>query len=250
MRMQAVPLPEHRGSKHGGGGASFSANLRSFSYEKNIDARFISLPRNLLLRFCVAVIGLAATAAQVNAQIVVSDMNDQVVSNSRAYFKFNTATGAVYADNGNGYAFYVAADSMMFTTGMLGTFNDTWFQPSNGLLSEGSSVTGATFTNQIRFGAFSPNTSVDHGYVGLRFDSTGGDTSDAYFGWLRFSYRDGVGLTLHEFAMQALPNVEITAGQVLAVPEPSTYAAIAGVAVLGWATLARRRKTAAADCGK
>jgi hypothetical protein len=104
---------------------------------------------------------------------------------------------------------------------------------------------GADFTTQFMFGQNQSVTSVTNGYAGLRFDSTGGDASDAYYGWVRFSYSDGVGITLHEFAMQTQANVAIMAGQTSAVPEPATVAILMGLAVGAVAIVARRRSMAA-----
>ena len=206
-----------------------------------MNLHFLSFRQNKLLKFCLAAGALTAAVARVDAQIVVTNMNNTVVFNAQSYFKFNSATGAVYSDNGNGYAFYVNSSSMMGNTGRVSTFNDTWFRPTDGLLNAGSDVSAAAFTTQFMFGQNQTVTSVANGYVGLRFDTTGGDTSDAYYGWLRFSYSDGVGITLHEFAMQTQANVAIMAGQTSAVPEPATVATLMGLAV-GAITLVVRRR--------
>ena len=69
------------------------------------------------------------------------------------------------------------------------------------------------------------------GYVGLELGSG--------YGWVQVTYGFDQSLTLHDFAYN--PGGDIAIGQTAAVPEPATYAAIAGL-LAGSAALYRRRQ--------
>lgn len=77
------------------------------------------------------------------------------------------------------------------------------------------------------------------GYLGFRFDVSG----TPLFGWAQITYGSDNSLTLHDFAYES------SGGSILAgagaVPEPSTYALMAGL-LAGSAALYRRRQKAKA----
>ena len=78
------------------------------------------------------------------------------------------------------------------------------------------------------------------GYLGLRLDAGGGDYN---YGWAQISYNANSSMTLHDFAYEQTVNTAILAGDMgaTAVPEPSTYAGLAGL-LAGCAALFKRRR--------
>ncbi len=82
----------------------------------------------------------------------------------------------------------------------------------------------------------------DTGYIGLRFGTNNISNSSYYYGWARVTVANDF-FTLHEFAYNNTIGAPIFAGQMSAIPEPSTYAAICGGggALLG-AMVWRQRK--------
>ncbi len=69
------------------------------------------------------------------------------------------------------------------------------------------------------------------GFVGLRFDTN----TSPLFGWAQLSYNADQTLTLHDFAYES------SGGAITIIPEPSTFAALAGL-LAGSAALYRRRQ--------
>jgi len=66
--------------------------------------------------------------------------------------------------------------------------------------------------------------------------------ADTFYGWAQLTYGSDKSLTLHDFAYESTPGAAITAGATTsAIPEPSTYAAMAGL-LAGSAVLLRRRQ--------
>ncbi len=87
-------------------------------------------------------------------------------------------------------------------------------------------------------GLFPILTSPDPYFLGLRLTA---DESE-YFGWARITSSESA-VTLHDFAYNSTPGGEILAGATASViPEPSTYAAVAGLLAGSAALYARRRK--------
>jgi hypothetical protein len=128
-------------------------------------------------------------------------------------------------------------------------------------LSLGASVSSSTATSSAS-GAYIDWTSVSDGpdgpesfhsgvftannpgYMGFSF-TTGGST---YYGWAQITVAsDSTGLAINQWAYNTVPGAAITVGQgVSAIPEPSTYAALAGLVALGTTVVVRRRRGAAA----
>lgn len=78
------------------------------------------------------------------------------------------------------------------------------------------------------------------GYIGMRLPASSGPGHVDY-GWARVSYNSDKSLTLYDFAYES-SGAAIAAGDVgSAIPEPSTYAALAGL-LAGSAALYRRRQ--------
>jgi len=75
------------------------------------------------------------------------------------------------------------------------------------------------------------------GYVGLRVGAGGGDYR---YGWAQISYNSDRSITLYDLAYEQSLNTAIQAGAG-AIPEPSTYAVLAGIVAAGAAFYARRR---------
>jgi hypothetical protein len=76
--------------------------------------------------------------------------------------------------------------------------------------------------------------------IGIRAAHMG----EHYYGWAEVSYSGGSTGTIHRFAMETSANTAILAGDTGAViPEPSTYAAMAGLLAGSAALYAKRRRT-------
>lgn len=202
---------------------------------------------------------LVGAAAPARAQIVTLDLGDLLLAGgsgtNQKRFTFDPGTGSVTpTDASIGHVGYFYANSNapsgFMTYAGFSTFNETWFRPTTAFVSAGNYLDAeddASFGTQIYFGSDQGGpASITDGYIGLRFDVTGGDTSDAHYGWLRFSYDDTVGLTLHTLAMQRTAGMGITVGDIGAVPEPATVAVIMGLAAGAVVAMRRRRGRAEA----
>jgi hypothetical protein len=86
-----------------------------------------------------------------------------------------------------------------------------------------------TINSQLPWDLAAPSTSGDVGnnnYVGLRMDLGGGNYN---YGWVAFAPKitiDEFVYTITGFAFQGTPNTPIAAGDVGAIPEPSTVACL------------------------
>lgn len=125
-------------------------------------------------------------------------------------------------------------------------------------LSLGASVSAATATanagsgepkfNYTTTGFFAGsvgNFAVDTpGYMGFAFTTS----AQTYYGWAKITVTNGsLGMTVNEWAYNSTPGEAISVGATAsAIPEPSTYAALAGLVVLGTTVVVRRRRGAAA----
>jgi hypothetical protein len=68
------------------------------------------------------------------------------------------------------------------------------------------------------------------------------DGGQAHYGWVQVSLSaDGLTGTLNQWAYNSTAGESILAGQTSAVPEPSTYGVMCGIALAGWAVARRRR---------
>jgi hypothetical protein len=104
--------------------------------------------------------------------------------------------------------------------------------------SSASISSGSSFTSPLYINAYGNNDANwpagTTGYVGIRVPNGG----DVNYGWAQISYNSDKSLTIHDFAYEQTINTAISAG---AIPEPSAYAALAGL-LAGSAALYRRRQ--------
>ncbi len=105
---------------------------------------------------------------------------------------------------------------------------------------------GSRWGNSIDFNAI---TGGSTGYFGIRASNTAmtGSTNPLDFqylyGWVGFTRQTDGNITIHDLAYETTINSSIIAGAgVSAVPEPASYAALAGAIALGVVTVRRRRK--------
>lgn len=76
-------------------------------------------------------------------------------------------------------------------------------------------------------------------YYAFSYQATGGP----YYGWMELSHSaDGLTGTLVQWAYNSVAGASLTSGQVSAVPEPATAAAILGLAAVGTVWWRKRRR--------
>jgi len=195
----------------------------------------------IMLMFAFAVFG--GTAREGLAQIVVTDLGDNLVTGNE-WYELNTSTfeleDATLTSDG---FLYVNFSEFIGTEGQFSNWNQNWYNPTSSFLDPGDVVDGtASFAGNHRFGASQGDgTSFVDAYTGIRLND-GGTGTDFYYGWIRFSYDENSGITLHEAAFESTAGTGITVGATSAVPEPSTAAALLGLATMVVATGRRRRR--------
>ena len=148
-----------------------------------------------------------------------------------------------YTLDANFGTLYFKTDGTTFSVSSSGTYgSDTCLQRIYSSLDFVGDFTssplayGTTIESSSSFSAFSTTTPND-GYYGFRL-SLGNGNYD--YGWM---YLTGSTFTVSSEALNNTPNQSITAGQITAVPEPSTYA-LCGLGALGLGMAMRRKKTA------
>lgn len=134
--------------------------------------------------------------------------------------------------NGSTAGHYFANVSFGSTIGASGVID-----PLDGALV--GSFVGGESASEYHIGAGSNQfQSLVSGYLAFEYDLSGGGVG---YGWVRFAPNTGGSGSLMEMAFSTTAGESLVAG---AVPEPATYAALAGVAALGIAALRRRRAAA------
>lgn len=110
---------------------------------------------------------------------------------------------------------------------------------------------GSLIDGSLSYSALSPDSSISlsanlesTGYFAFAWDNGGGDQY-GWFQWIRGDYVANA--TLIDWAYSTTPGASITAGQTTAVPEPGTFGALLGGAVLAVTCLRRRRSTRRSD---
>jgi hypothetical protein len=215
-----------------------------------------TIPRCLLLGFTL----LGAAGTSLRAQVVTTLLSpsytagpdtDSSSSDSSAVtktFVFNSSTGVMsnVANSPGFVAFrFLAADqsSFMSSNAQITSWNATSQPISTTLLTAGATVDSSlswTYTHTLTNSA----ANLSAGYVGIRWDAGSGNYN---YGYAQFSTGAALGslgpstFTIIGGAFERSLNTAITVANVSAIPEPSTYAAFAGAAVLGLAVWRRRR---------
>ncbi|MES2696005.1 MAG: PEP-CTERM sorting domain-containing protein [Verrucomicrobiota bacterium] len=202
---------------------------------------------------------LALLGAAAHAQVVTTTLSgisidadaDVTAPNNNPvmqYFAFNTTTGVlsgtVDRPPHSAVRFAVVDQTSMGTrAAFIGSWNGGYEMTSTNLITGTSVSSSLTWgTNQFTFS--SSDASLSSVYRGIRVsDGAGG----YYYGYINFSTGATFGsfgpttMTFNFGALETSLNTAITAS---AIPEPSTYAALAGLAAFGLVAW-RRRKAAA-----
>lgn len=149
------------------------------------------------------------------------------------YFDLNPPNGGTLASTavfaGNDFVLYFNHGDVRFGA-ILGDsprYSAVEFQAgdtiSSGMINIG---VGSAAINFLQLGSTN--------YMGLSLNN------GANVGWAQISYNNDGTLTLYDFAYNATPSESIAAG---AVPEPSTYATLFGLSVLGFAAYRKRNQS-------
>ncbi len=102
-------------------------------------------------------------------------------------------------------------------------------------------ISGSTFAN-FSYLNFAGNNNDNWaggttGYLGVQFNGGSGTVN----GWINVTFQSNGSLTVHDFAYES-SGAGIAAGATASIPEPSTYAALAGLLVGCAALYAKRRR--------
>ncbi len=80
------------------------------------------------------------------------------------------------------------------------------------------------------------------GFLGVKFDADDGAGTSIVFGWIRASFDVGNSITVYDFAYESNGGAILAGDLGSAIPEPSTYAALAGLLAGTAALYAKRRR--------
>ena len=183
---------------------------------------------------------------QAGAEIVSASPNLSANNSVRISYRFEQGTGVLTTQLGDmssppvyGSLFGQHMEMFSMTGYYLGegyTSNSGYAATVN-VVSPGASIgAGSSWTAQT-----SKNTSIAASYYGLRIDQGSGNYT---YGWASVTFGNAGGGTtqLLAIAFERTLNQPILAGAMSSVPEPSSYAVLAGVGVVAFAGVRRRRR--------
>lgn len=202
-----------------------------------------------------------ASVSTAEAAIVYTDIPDQTLVGAAARVYWDMGTGGGTGSFSN--TFFPAADMVLFF-GQNDSYVPDINHPAASVqigysyisttsffatkFASGATINGltggpgsASFAELSRnnTGNWPSNSGV--GYLGFRFDADGNGPGNAFnYGWAQVSYNADKSLTLYDFAYES-SGAPIAAGAG-AVPEPASFAAVAGLLAGSSALLRRRRR--------
>jgi hypothetical protein len=186
----------------------------------------------------VAAIGAVAAPTIAEAQIVYSGVLDTTTSGGTTMTLEFQGTPA----NGSELVLDILVRKGTRMPVRVDDFGDTAVDFSGATFGETIDASG-TFTTPSTPAFLSNNLDASY-YYGFSYSSVGG----TLYGWFHYSVADNGNnglMTLHAWAYNSIADQSITVGQTTsAVPEPATYGALMGLAVLGAVWLRRRRRPA------
>lgn len=187
---------------------------------------------------------LAAVAAPslIHAQIVWSGALNTTVNSTTptALLDFNQNS---IADNPEAYFTFYSSKGVNSLTvpGITSSKTDpsTAFLYQDASVAFGSTINSSlSYTDQHFAGAIPANGNTY--YYAFKYQASGGP----YFGWMQITFSaDSNTGTLSQWAYSSVSGASLTAGQTSAIPEPSAYAALFGLAAFGSAWWRKRRRT-------
>lgn len=214
----------------------------------------------LIRRVALPAIPAALALPAAKAQIVYSGtQNLNIVAGQHIYFDLDHSGGGAFASTGPSLSganfalnFYNSnvpqivgqSDGSAYPS-VAEDINDQAFNVAFGQSINSSIISG---TDQFLANAAINNNGFNNarwaagttGYLALRLTSNSGATY--YYGWAEIIYGADKSLTLVDFAYNTVADQSINAGQTSAIPEPSSYAAFAGLLAGSAALYAKRRR--------
>lgn len=211
---------------------------------------------------------LPATAvlagAATHGQIVYTDIPDTTIStsgpNTELYFGVGNGLGSsgyvattgpgdarVYFDSGNAAKPRIAWPSTPSNFSQLGAYNSGGTVYMNRYSAGdpiGSALSWVGYTDAFLNRNGGNNTywqTGTRGYMAFAISPLTTPEDDRFYGWADVSYNSDSSFTIYGFAYEQQNGVAILAGSTSSIPEPSTYAVMAGL-LAGSAALYKRRR--------